>query len=69
VNGVGSSTRKIEQIEQDFKETKSELAQAIAELRTQNKQLEQALETQFIKTMEAVKLLLAKKGIEFKEET
>ena len=69
MNGVGSSTRKIEQIEQDFKETKSELAQAIAELRTQNKQLEQALETQFIKTMEAVKLLLAKKGIEFKEET
>ena len=69
VNGVGSSTRKIEQIEQDFNKTKSELAQAIAELRQQNKELEQALDTQFLKTMEAMKKLLAKKGIEFKEET
>jgi len=45
VNGVGSSTRKIEQIEHDFKETKSELAQQIADLRTQNKKLEETLES------------------------
>jgi len=37
VNGVGSSTRKIEQLEQTFTQTKAELAQNIADLRKETK--------------------------------
>jgi len=68
VNGI-QTREDMKKLQEQIKQDKAELASAIAELRQQNKQLEQALETQFLKTMEAIKKLLAKKGIEFKEET
>lgn len=43
VNGVGSSTRKIEQLEKDSKRRYAELGQAIAELRKDNKELRKTL--------------------------
>ena len=68
INGFGSRT-KIEVLEQEFRDHKVELAEIIANQNQEIKKLEQALNTQFLKTMEAVKLLLAKQNIEFKEET
>lgn len=44
INGFSSTTR-IEELAKEFKETKSELAEQIAELRQQNKLLEKALST------------------------
>jgi hypothetical protein len=68
VNGI-QTREDMKKLQDQIKQDKAELASAIAELRQQNKQLEQALDTQFLKTMEAMKKLLAKKGIQFKEET
>lgn len=68
INGI-QTREDMKKLQEQIKQDKAELASAIAELRQQNKQLEQALETQFLKTMEAIKKLLAKKGIQFKEET
>ena len=39
VNGFGSQSRKIEELEQDFQKTKNELIELITELRAENKQL------------------------------
>ena len=69
VNGVGSGTRKLEQLEIDFKQKHGELAEIIANQQTEIKKLEKAVEDNFLKTMQAIKELLAKKGIEFKEQT
>jgi site-specific recombinase XerD len=44
VNGVGSSRRKIEQLEIDFKQKYGELAELIANLTTENKRLTQIIE-------------------------
>lgn len=43
VNGIGSQSRKLEELAQDFQKTKNELIELITELRTENKQLKEQL--------------------------
>jgi len=45
INGFGQTSRKVEELQQDFQKTKNELVELITELRNENKTLKAQLES------------------------
>jgi len=68
INGFGTPSHKIDLLEKEFKENYSELAKLIAKQQTQIEHLEDTLNNQYFKTIEAIKKVLQSKGITFTEE-